>query len=51
MPKPEDIVFTETDTSWVHHPHEDTLIIISKIANGLIHWVVVDSGSALNIFY
>ena len=23
MPKPEDIIFTETDTSWMHHPHKD----------------------------
>ena len=37
MPKPEGIVFTETDTSYMHHPHEDTLVIAAKIANSLIH--------------
>ena len=51
MPKPKDIVFTETDASWVHHPHEDTLVITAKIANSLIHRVLVDSRSAVNILY
>ena len=51
MPKPEDIVFTKTDVSWVHHPHEDALVITAKIANSLIHQVLIDSGSALNILY
>ena len=37
MPKPEDIVFTETDANWVHHPYEDALVITTKIANSLIH--------------
>ena len=49
MLKPEDIVFIETDTSWVHHPHKDALVITTKIANNFIHWVLIDSGSAVNI--
>ena len=49
MPKPEVIVFTEIDTSWVHHLHEDALFITAKMANSLIHRVLVDSGSAINI--
>ena len=51
MPKLEDIVFTETYASWVHHPYEDAIVITSKIANSLIHRVLVDSGSAVNILY
>ena len=51
MPKPKDIVLTKTDVSWVHHPHEDTLVITAKIANSLIHRVLIDSGSAVNILY
>ena len=51
MPKLEDIVFTETDASWVYHPHEDALIITTKLANSLIHQVLIDSGSAVNILY
>ena len=37
MPKQKDIVFTETDASWVHHPYEDALVITAKLANSLIH--------------
>ena len=51
MPKPEDFVFTETGESWVHHPHEDALVITTKIANSLIHQVLIDSGSSVNILY
>ena len=51
MLKPEDIIFTETDVSWVHHPHEDALVITTKIANSLIHQVLIDSGSNANILY
>ena len=50
-PQPDDIVFTQADTRWVHNPHEDAMIIISKIANNLIHRLLVDSGSAVNILY
>ena len=51
MPKSEDIVFTETDAGWVHHPYEDTLVITTKMANSLIHQVLIDSGSTINILY
>ena len=30
MSKPEEVVFTETDASWVHQPYEDTLKITKK---------------------
>ena len=49
MPKSEDIIFTKTDASWVHHPQEDVLFITTKIANSLIHLVLIDSGSVVNI--
>ena len=51
MPKSEDIVFTKTDASWVHHPHKDALVITTKIPNNLIHRVLIDNGSAVNILY
>ena len=35
----------------MHHPHEDVLVITTKIANSLIHWLLVDSGSIVNILY
>ena len=40
-----------SDVSWVHHPHEDALVITAKIANSLIHHVLVDSRRAVNILY
>ena len=51
VPQPEDIVFTQADASWVHNPHEDALVIIAKVADSLIHQLLVDSGSAINILY
>ena len=42
MQKIEDIVFTEADTSWLHHPYEDALIITTKIANNLIHQALIN---------
>ena len=50
-PKSKDIIFTETEASWVNHPHEDALVIATKKANSLIHQVLIDSGSAVNILY
>ena len=37
MPQPDDIVFTQADTSWVHHPYEDALVITIEVANNLVH--------------
>ena len=51
MLKLKDIVFAETNASWVQHPHEDALVITTKITNSLIHRVLIDSGSAINILY
>ena len=50
-PKLEDIAFTEIDANWVHHLHEDALVITTKIVNSLIHRVLIDSGSTVNILY
>ena len=47
--KPEDIVFTKADANLVHHPHEDALVVTGKIANSLVHRILVDNGSAVNI--
>ena len=51
MPQLDDIVFTQADASWVHNPHEDTLVITTKVANSLVHRLLVDSGSAVDILY
>ena len=48
-PLPDDIVFTKANASWVHNPLEDALVIIIEIANSLVHRLLGDSGSAVNI--
>ena len=47
----DDIVFTQADASWVHNPYEDTLVIVAEVANSLVHRLLVDSRSAVNILY
>ena len=51
VPQPDDIIFTKADTSWVHNPHEDALVITTEIANSLVHQLLVDSKSTVNILY
>ena len=48
-PQPDDIIFTEADASWAHNPYEDALVITVEVANSLIHRLLVDSGTAINI--
>ena len=43
-PQPDDIVFTEADAS-------SALVIMTKVANSLIHRLLVDNGCAVNILY
>ena len=50
-PKSQDNFFTEIDASWVHHLHEEALVITTKIAHNLIHWVLIDSGRVVIILY
>ena len=50
-PQPGNTVFTETDESWVHNPHQDAMIITTEVAHSLVHLLVVDSGSTINILY
>ena len=50
-PQLDDIVFTHDDASWVHHPHEDALVITTEVANSLVHRLLVDNESAVNILY
>ena len=35
----------------MHHPHENALVITVEVANSLVHQLLVDSGSAVNILY
>ena len=45
----EDIVFTETDSRWVHHPHTDALVITIRVANSNVHRMLIDNGSVVAI--
>ena len=35
----------------MHYPHEDSLVVTTKIANSLILRMLMDNGSAVNILY
>ena len=46
-----DITFTDADGRWVHHPHNDPLVITTTIGNMNIHRTLVDNGSSVDILY
>ncbi|XP_074362906.1 uncharacterized protein LOC141703225 [Apium graveolens] len=46
-----DITFRETDARWVHHPHNDALVISIQIGSKNVHRAFVDNGSSTNILY
>ena len=45
------ISFTEEDARWLHHSHDDALVIILSIVDFNTWRVLVDNGSLANIFY
>ena len=47
----EDIVFIEVDTRWVHHPHANALVITIRVANNILHRLLADDGSTIDIIY
>ncbi|XP_074351901.1 uncharacterized protein LOC141691054 [Apium graveolens] len=46
-----DITFREADARWVHHPHNDALVISIQIGTKNIHRAFIDNGSSVNILY
>ena len=50
-PQPDNIVFTQVNASWVHNLYEDALVITPEVANSLVHRLLVDNKSAINILY
>ncbi|XP_074356686.1 uncharacterized protein LOC141696444 [Apium graveolens] len=46
-----DITFREADARWVHHPHNDALVISIHIGTKNIHRAFVDNESSANILY
>ncbi|KAK1363262.1 hypothetical protein POM88_038823 [Heracleum sosnowskyi] len=45
------IIFSEEDARWVHHPHSDALVVNVRIGSRNVHRVFVDTGSSVNILY
>ncbi|XP_074368018.1 uncharacterized protein LOC141708339 [Apium graveolens] len=46
-----DITFKEKEYRWVHHPHNDALVITMLIGAMNVHQVFLDNGSSTNILY
>ncbi|XP_074373772.1 uncharacterized protein LOC141714133 [Apium graveolens] len=46
-----DIMFRERESRWVHHPHNDALVITMLIGAMNVHRVFLDNGSSANILY
>ncbi|XP_074342020.1 uncharacterized protein LOC141679418 [Apium graveolens] len=46
-----DITFKEKESRWVHHPHNDALVITMLIGAMNVHRVFLDNGSSTNILY
>ena len=46
-----DITFTEADSRWIHHPHNDALVVEMVIGAMNVHRVFIDNGSSVNILY
>ncbi|XP_074374185.1 uncharacterized protein LOC141714570 [Apium graveolens] len=46
-----DITFREADAQWIHHPHNDALVICIQIGTKNVHRAFVDNGSSANILY
>ncbi|XP_074324376.1 uncharacterized protein LOC141661291 [Apium graveolens] len=46
-----DITFREADSRWVHHPHNNALVISIQIGTKKIHRAFVNNRSSVNILY
>ena len=46
-----EITFTEKEALKVIHPHNDALVVSLKVANNLVHRVLVDNGSSVDILF
>ena len=49
--QPDEVVFTQAYVSWVHNLHKDALVIMAEVSNSLVHRLLVDSRSTVNILY
>ena len=45
------IGISEEDTSRLHHPHDDALVVSICVGDYNVHRMLVDNGSSANILY
>ncbi|KAK1374921.1 hypothetical protein POM88_031114 [Heracleum sosnowskyi] len=45
----DEIMFSEEDAKWAHHPHADALVVRMKIWSTNVYRVLVDNGNVVNI--
>ena len=45
------IGFLEEDARRLHHPHDDALVVSTRVGDYNMHWVLVDNGSSTDILY
>ena len=46
-----EITFTEEDAKWIHHPHNNALVVNIRIGSMNVHRVFIDNGSSVNVLY
>ena len=53
MPKNDEpnIVFSERGNRGIRQPHDNSLVIMLRVEEFNIHWVLIDNGSSANIIY
>ncbi|XP_028069356.1 uncharacterized protein LOC114271888 [Camellia sinensis] len=45
------ISFSNEDMTWVHHPHNDALVVILQIGEFDVKMILIDLGSSIEILY
>ena len=45
------ITFSDSDLEGCQHPHDDPLVIRAVVANKMVHRVLVDNGSSVDIIF
>ena len=46
-----DIAFTKEDSTDMHWPHNDALVVRARISNVEVRRIMVDTGSSVNMMY
>ena len=45
------IGFSEDDARRLHHPHDDALVVSTRVGDYNVHRMLADNGSSANILY